>query len=81
MSVIRNHLSQVVSSGGGPAAQGLAGTSDHVHWTARHPSKNKFYTPADRRPDELLSTYICIYIYMYIYIYVHIYIYIYADVS
>ena len=39
------HLSQVVSSGGGPAAHGLASTSDHVHWTARDPSRRDLTRP------------------------------------
>ena len=36
---------KMVSSGGGPAAHGLAGTSDHVHWTARDASISDLTRP------------------------------------
>ena len=74
MSVIRNHLSQVVSSGGGPAAQRLACTSDHVHWMGRDPSRSDLTRP---QTGGLANCCQHIYVYMYIYIYM----YKYADVS
>ena len=65
------NLPKVVSSGGGPAAHGLAGTSDHVQWTARDPSRSDSTRPQIRGLANC-----CQHIYIYIFIYMHIYIYI-----
>ena len=57
----KNHLPHVVSSGGGPAAHGLAGTSDYVHWTARDARRSDLTRPQTRGLAnywQYISTYI-----------------------